>query len=195
MVARKPVTMDISIDFRLGADWDSRLIAWYGNGYKGYSHAAPLLSTGEAYVDARNDWVRNTDGTLVPPGVQRRPVAAEKAIRVTRASLAVPVATAAKWDRQLTGGIGNKYDQWDILGFITGHPLTEGKGYWICSEWSLVRLQALDLMSQTLPFPTRQCTPNSLLWMLGGREAPWRIRDLDPVTLAELPPTADATLH
>lgn len=158
-------TTEIGIDFLLGKDLSSRLIGWYGCGYGGFSHAAPRLMNGD-YIDARNNWTKTVDGKTIPAGVQRRPEAVESWTKCVRATLPVSLAEYKAWEKYLRAGINQRYDQADILGFILGKPLTQGDGYWICSEWGASSLQAINRLPKEFPFPLRECTPNSLLWMV-----------------------------
>lgn len=145
----------IRLQFVLGPDWSSRLIAWYGTGYGGYSHVDAVLKDG-TLLGARSD----TAGGQ-PPGVQIRPANYEKWVRQDRVELAVTPADAAEWERYLRTQVGCPYDKQGILGFILGEK-RHTPGYWICSALQTDALEHIHRIAP-LPVPPQQVTPDALL--------------------------------
>jgi hypothetical protein len=158
----------ITFDLVLGRAWSSRAIAWYGCGYGGLSHAAPMLRDG-SYIDARNDKM-TLKGQVIPAGVRRRPAGyLDNSIKHLRLSKRCSLTEYQTWENWLVSQIGDSYDQASILAFILGVSLTAGDGHWICSAMAGGSLVALNWIKQSeLPFPLHECTPNSLLWLLAG---------------------------
>jgi hypothetical protein len=147
---------EIAIDALLGPGWLSRTIAWYGNGYGGYSHAAGVLADGR-YLDARNDVIAG-----VPAGVQIRRATTEKSIKRTRASLTVSQAEYDDWEANLRAKITDDYGRTDIIDFITGRNKHDA-GHWICSALQINALQHIKRVPFPLYVPAHQITPNALL--------------------------------
>jgi hypothetical protein len=149
--------------FVLGADWSSRLIAWWGQGYGGWSHVDLLLPTGEL-LGARSDLVGGK-----PAGVQIRP--AQYAAWKRRSVLTLPCSAAqadAAEDFARTQ-VGCQYDKRDILGFILGREL-QTKGEWICSALQLDVVETAGII-QKLHVTPQQCPPNmfySIINAVGG---------------------------
>jgi hypothetical protein len=151
----------LAFDFILGPDWSSRFIAWYGNGYGGYSHCAPVLADGR-YLDARSDVL---DG--VPAGVHIRQPSSERWIKKRRASMIVPQSCYDEWEANLRARIGDGYGKVDIWGFITGHN-DHQNGHWICSAHAINSVQHVKIVPYPLPVPAHQITPNSALLILAS---------------------------
>ena len=162
----------IRIDFLLGKDWSSKLIAWYGNGYGGWSHAASLLQSG-MYVDSRADTIAG-----VPPGVRVRNPRSEKWSKRMRATLEVDEHTYVKWETSLLNRIGEPYAKIAIWEFITGKNETVD-GMWICSALAINALQHAKIIPFPLWVPAHQITPNTLLTVC--QVAGFRITDEDNV--------------
>lgn len=150
---------EIRFDFLLGPDLSSRFIAWYGNGYGGYSHVAPLLADGR-YLDARSDVLNG-----VPAGVHIRAPESEHWIKKRRASLTVPPACYEAWEANLRARINDGYGKVDIWGFITGRN-THQNGHWICSAHAINSVQHVKIVPYPLPVLAHQITPNSALLIL-----------------------------
>lgn len=148
--------IEIAVDFLLGPDWSSRWIAWYGNGYGGYSHVASVLADGR-YLDARSDVLGG-----VPAGVHIRDPKTEKWIKKRRATFQVWPDEYADWEANLRAKIGTPYAKSDILGFMTGHNDHEA-GQWMCSALAINALQHIKRVPYPLPVPAHQITPNSAL--------------------------------
>lgn len=143
----------IALDFLLGPDWPSRLIA---RGTEGeYSHVASLLEDG-TYIDARSDLL---GGVL--PGVQVRDPAKEAWVKRRRCTFEVPQATYDAWAAGLRSHIGEPYGKRDIVDFITGFD-DHSDGQWICSAVAVNELQLVGIIPP-LPAPSYRITPNSLL--------------------------------
>lgn len=104
----------IRLQFVLGASLSSRLIAWYGQGYGGYSHVDAVLPDGRL-LGARSDAVGG-----VYPGVRVRPANYEKWVRRTLVELPVTESRAHAWVEALQRQVGCQYDKQAILGFILG---------------------------------------------------------------------------
>src|ERR1700679_808009 len=121
---------EIAVDFLLGSDWTSRLIAWFGLGAGGYSHCASVIVDahgGERYLDARNDEIAG-----VPPGVHIREIATEEWVKKRRASLTVTQAEYDDWEANLRAKITDGYAQSDILGYLLNKDLHRN-GTYVCS--------------------------------------------------------------
>jgi hypothetical protein len=162
-VARK-----IALSFVCGADISSKLIAWYGNGYGGFSHVDSILSDG-TLAGARNDKIQYKDETL-PAGFQIRPKDYEEWSRRDIVQLEVADQQAVDWEDWLRHQVGKPYDSGAIIGFLFGFEDHE-KGHWICSAAGAGGLIHANVMPKP-PVPLHQITPNSLhlmLYALGGK--------------------------
>lgn len=146
----------IRLQFVLGAGVSSRLIAWYGNGYGGYSHVDGILSDGRL-LGARSDKCGGQ-----PPGVHIRPPAYETWAKRTLVTIESTDAEYADWEANLRAKINTPYAKGDILDFITGNAKHEA-GQWICSGLQINALQHIKRVPYPLPVPAHQVTPNSLL--------------------------------
>jgi hypothetical protein len=157
----------ITFDFVRSPDWISRFIAWYGNGYDGCAHVAPRLRDG-SYIDARNN-AMTVGGVRIPSGVQRRPAGyLDNSVKHIRATKPVSLTQYQAWTSWLVQHLNDGYDEADIFSFITGIPLTNGEGFWVCSALGLGSLQSVHELPQDMPFAVRECTPNSLLWIVAS---------------------------
>jgi hypothetical protein len=151
---------EIINDFILGASIESRLTAWYGEGYGGYSHVAPLLTSGPhvgMYCDARSNVVAG-----VPAGVQLRNPESETWVKKVKATLQVSSIERDEYEANLLQRVGAPYGHRDIWGFMTGKPMHEG-GHWICSAHAVDALQHIKRVVYPLPVAAHEITPNSLL--------------------------------
>lgn len=156
--------MIIQLQFVLGAGWGSRLIAWYGCGYGGYSHVDAIMSDG-TLIGARSDRIGGK-----PSGVQSRPADYENWIKRTIVSLEVTPQQHAIGEQFLLSTIGSGYDKDDILSLILGRPY-HASGHWICSWLMIAWLKQMGVFGD-LPFYPQQITPNSLLLavcVVGGK--------------------------
>ena len=146
----------VRLSFVLGADWSSRLIAWYGQGVGGWSHVDAVLPSGEL-LGARSDTIKG-----VAPGVQIRPPGYEKWKR--RAIVEVPVtpAQATEWERWLRKQVGRQYDNGAIWSFIIGGKDHE-PGHWICSACQFEGFEHIGLLQRALVEPS-QVTPDALFF-------------------------------
>lgn len=156
--------MSIELQFVLGADWTSKLIAWYGNGYGGYSHVDAVMPDG-ALAGARSDVVGNK-----PAGFQIRPAKYASWKRCTRVSIPCNADKRQRWLDLIEQKVGAAYDKADIVGLVIGRRL-ETNGAWICSAAQTDLLQAIALLPTPFPFIKQQITPNTLLAMccsIGG---------------------------
>jgi hypothetical protein len=147
----------IQLQFVLGAGLSSRLIAWWGNGYGGYSHVDGVLTNG-SLAGAREDRVGHR-----PAGFQVRPAGYEKWAKRTLVSIPSSDAEELAWEKFLLAQIGDGYDKTDILGLIIGKPLMS-TGHWICSAAQTAALVQVGKLPAP-PIPPQQVTPNSLLLM------------------------------
>jgi hypothetical protein len=169
----------LAFQFVCGADLSSRLIAWYGNGYGGYSHVDEIVTSQVAnrlapigsLIGARSDRIGK-----IPPGVQVRPPRYETCIRRCVAVLNCTENEELAAEHFISTQLGRQYDKPAILGFILGKPL-HGRGHWICSALQTQRLRVAGLIDR-LPDPDSQITPNSLLLILAAIGA--RIHVLPP---------------
>lgn len=149
--------------FVLGNGLSSRLIAWYGQGYGGWSHVDLLLPDGTC-LGARSDAVGGK-----PPGVQIRPHAYESWKRRTVLTLPCSAEQEAAAIAFARAEVNAPYDEADILGFILGREL-ETKGAWICSAYQLAVAEAGPVIPHMHVTP-QQCPPNmffSIINAVGG---------------------------
>jgi len=154
----------ITLQFVLGADWSSKLISWYGQGYGGYSHVDAVLSD-STLLGARSDKVGGQ-----PPGVQIRPPNYEKWSRRCIVTLAGTQALQPQWETFLRSQVGLPYDKADIIGLIIGRPLMS-QGHWICSALQTAALHLVTLFPD-MPETPQQVPPNMLLFgvlAIGGK--------------------------
>ncbi len=149
----------VSLQFVLGRSFPSRLIAWYGQGYGGFSHVDGVLEDG-SLIGARSDSVGGQ-----PPGIRIRPSGYESWAR--RAVVTFPHTEELYpiYERNAKKRIGEGYDKADILGFILGISLSQ-PGHWICSAFQTEQLEpgGVNLLP-LLPVQPQQITPNTLLLM------------------------------
>jgi hypothetical protein len=125
---------EIAVDFLLGPDCVSRIIARYGANTGGWSHCASVLKDGR-YLDARSDIVGG-----VPAGVHIRDPSKEKWVRKRRATLQVTDAEYADWEANLRAKITDAYGRSDIINIILGRP-GHHNGQWICSALAINAVQ------------------------------------------------------
>lgn len=167
----------IRLQFVLGADFSSRLIAWYGNGYGGYSHVDAVLPDG-SLAGARDDVIDpitpGWTGGAIPSGFHIRPPFYEKWKARDVISLPSTTAQEAAWEAWLRQQVGAPYDTGAIWGFALGRQ-DHDAGHWICSAAQTQALEQASLLPHIVSPPTSQITPNSLRLMvlaIGGKEAP-----------------------
>lgn len=146
--------------FVLGTDLSSKLIAWWGQSFGGWSHVDALLPDG-TLLGARSDAVGGK-----PPGVQVRPADYARAKWTRRTIIELPCSAyeAATWEAFLRSQINCGYDKADILGLILGKPLMTS-GHWICSALQLDALEVIGRIPK-IPLTPQQCPPNMLAAML-----------------------------
>ncbi len=157
--------------FVLGAGLSSRLIAWYGQGWGGYSHVDAVLADGRL-LGARSDQVGGQ-----PAGTHIRPAGYERWKRRTVVTLECTPAEYAGWEAALRAKIGTPYGKWDIVDFILGRD-NHQDGHWICSALQINALQHIRRVPYPLSIPAHRVTPDDLLLIdevIGG-------------TLTEYPP-------
>lgn len=146
--------MNVTLQFVLGNSWSSRLIAWYGSGYGGFSHVDAVMQDG-SLVGARSDQVGGQ-----PPGLRRRPPQYEHWRMQTLVTFPNTEALYPAFEKATLAKVGSGYDKADILGFIIGKPLMQ-PGHWICSAAQADSLAEVGLLHVS-PFSPQQITPTSL---------------------------------
>jgi hypothetical protein len=156
----------IRLQFVLGASIPSRLIAWYGEGYGGYSHVDGILSDGRL-LGARSDSVGGQ-----PPGTHIRPPDYEKWSKRDVVTLSATDEEYAGWEAAGRAKIGTPYDKGAIFGFLTGNDKHEG-GHWICSALQLNSLQHIGRVPFPFPVDAHQVTPNALLLVVAAIGGKW----------------------
>jgi hypothetical protein len=146
-----------AVSLVLGADLLSEGIAWWGQGYGGFSHADAILPTGE-YLGARSDHAGGK-----PPGVQVRPPRYERWKRQVILELPFTAEQTTAWLKFLMSQEGLGYDQGDILGLIIGRPLMTA-GHWICSalQFDAVQHPTVAWLPADLPVIPQQVSPNGI---------------------------------
>jgi hypothetical protein len=152
---------DIAIDFLLGTDRSSRLIAWFGQGPNGWSHCASVLADGR-YLDARVNVIGG-----VPPGIHIRDPAIEAWTKKLRATLQVTQTEYDDWEGNLRAKIGDGYASFDIVGFFLDRMLHR-PGTYDCSALVINALQHIKKVRFPLPIPAHQITPNSALLIVAS---------------------------
>lgn len=145
----------IHLQFVRGTSLTARAIAWWGNGYGGFSHVDALLPDG-TLLGARDDAVGGK-----PPGVQIRPQGYEKWDRKEVVEIATSSQQADVWRSYLRSQIGMQYDKGAIWDFILGRQDLHQAGHWICSALQTGALQAAGLLRR-LPVPDQQVSPDAL---------------------------------
>lgn len=148
--------------FVLGSGVSSRLVAWYGQGYGGWSHVDAILSDGTC-LGARSDTIRH-DGMTYPPGVQIRAAGYEAWVRRSVIEIRCPQPNEVIWEDFLRSQVGCQYDKADILGFVLGREL-KTDGEWICSALQLAGLEHAGILHKLHVTP-QQCPPNMLFTVL-----------------------------
>jgi hypothetical protein len=160
--------MIAELRFVLGAGLSSRLIAWYGQSSRGFSHVDAVIPVGDSYElwGERSDRIGGQ-----PPGLYPRPPNYEKWLRVERVLIPMHEAQYDTWVSWYHTNKGRKYDIGSIWGFIEGQDEHQ-PGRYICSA---AAYQALRACGKAHPAPYRpsQITPNALAFMatagLGGQ--------------------------
>jgi uncharacterized protein YycO len=148
----------IQLRFFGGSGISSRAIEWFSGGY--FSHVAAIWSETEL-LDSRSDIVAG-----VPSGVERRPIAAEKAsIMVTMELPTTPLQTIA-WRNFLASQIGKPYDKPAIWGFAFNRDWREPDS-WFCSELQAAALEKASICPQ-LYAPNNKITPVALATILSA---------------------------
>lgn len=156
----------VRLQFVLGAGWSSRLIAWYGQGYGGFSHVDAVLPDG-SLLGARYDRCGGQE-----PGVRIRPQGYERWLRRTLVTVPCTAQQAAAWQRWLRGELGKQYDPQAIWAFALGlAPKKDGR--WICSACQNAGLRDGAQLAHASSVPDSQVTPDALYQIategLGGR--------------------------
>lgn len=146
----------IELEWRLGSDLSSRLIAWYGQAWGGWSHVDARLPNGDL-AGARADAIGGK-----PPGFQIRPSGYEKAVRTCTMRLPCAAKQKQLWLAGIDRLVGAQYDTGNIIDFIIGRKPITNDGKWICSAAQTYLQQKIKLLP-TLPVPPQQITPNSLM--------------------------------
>lgn len=162
MKARK--TAYLEWQFVLGQGISSRLIAWFGQGYGGWSHVDFLMPDGSC-LGARSDVV-TAEGKAYPAGVEIRPAGYETWKRRSVMRLACTERQASHARSFLRKQIGCGYDKADIWGFILGREMkTEGE--WVCSAVQLEMMETVGLIPRMHVTP-QQCPPNMLFSVINA---------------------------
>lgn len=159
---------EIRIDFLLGQDWTSRLIARYGANTGGWSHCASVLKDGRL-LDARSDVL---DG--VPAGVHIRKSITERWVRKCTTTLEVTDVEYEEWEANLRAKITDAYGRSDIVSMLLGRP-GHHNGQWICSALAINGVQHisrswtaphLGFIPYPLPMEAHEISPDMALVIL-----------------------------
>jgi hypothetical protein len=159
---------EIAVDFLLGPDCTSRIIARYGANTGGWSHCASVLKDGR-YLDARSDVL---DG--VPAGVHIRQPTSERWVRKRRATLQVTDGEYDDWEANLRAKITTAYGRSDIVNILLGRP-GHVAGQWICSALAINAVQHisrswtqphLGFVPYPLPYEAHEISPDVALMIL-----------------------------
>lgn len=151
----------------------SHLIAWWGFGWDGYSHADAVLPDG-SLLGARSDRIKLSDGERLLPGVRVRPAGYERWERRTLFWRSATPQLAQAWREGLKGKCGTAYDKDGILRLILGRqPQDDGRDF--CSCLQLVELQELGVIGDLSVAP-QQVSPTALGMVLSALK--WNIEEL-----------------
>src|ERR1700677_5080321 len=137
---------EVAVEFRLGPDCSSRLIARYGVQTGGWSHCALVLADGR-FLDARSDVLKRVDQKcnvpdVVPAGVHIRDPQSERWVRKRRATLQVTDAEYSEFEASARAKITTAYGRSDIVNILLGRP-GHVAGQWICSAFAINECQHL----------------------------------------------------
>lgn len=157
--------------------FSSKLIAWWGNGWNGYSHI-DIVTPGGLFIGARSDEVGGK-----PPGVWPRPADYERQHleRLTLIDIPCDQDQADDAHAWLNAQVGDLYDPGDIIRLITGEEVAATQGHWICSALFTGFLMAGRILKKG-PVPPQQVTPDGcdlLCWALGGVYYPQGLPGID----------------
>ena len=144
----------MKLQFVLGHDWTSDLIAWFGGANTGFSHVDAVLPDG-CLLGSRSDQIG-----LIPPGVQIRPPAYDR-WRYYRV-LTVPATPAqdVAFYEFLHQQLGKPYDKTAIVSFILNRNWREDDA-WYCSELQTAALEAAGVIPELVSTPAK-ISPNAL---------------------------------
>ncbi len=149
--------------FVRASDPASLAIAWFGGG--DFSHIDCIYPDGSC-VGARSDTLHLKDGTVLLPGVQRRPPGYLKFARRCVMQLEVTVQQAHDFYDFLDHAIGAPYDSLAIIGFIAGRSWYRD-GTYICSELQAAALTKAKIV-KPLYLTANRITPNDLTLILSA---------------------------
>jgi hypothetical protein len=158
----------LRVDFFLGPDCISRLIARYGANTGGWSHCASVLKDGRL-LDARSDVLAG-----VPAGVHIRRPETEPWVRRCSATLEVTDVEYADWEANLRAKITDAYGRSDIVSILIGRP-GHHDGQWICSALAINAVQHvsrswtrphLGFVPFPLPMEAHEISPDMALLSL-----------------------------
>lgn len=148
----------IRLQFVLGTDWTSDLIAWFGGANTGFSHVDAVLPDG-SLLGSRSDQIG-----LIPPGVQIRPPNYARWRYTKVLSLATPQETA--FYNFLRQQLGKPYDKTAIVGFIVNRNWRDDDS-WYCSELQTAALEAASIVPSLVSTPAK-ISPNALALVLSA---------------------------
>jgi hypothetical protein len=162
-VAPSPNSIDsITLQVVAGTGLLSDAIAWWGNGYHGFSHVDAVMKDG-SLIGARDDWITPLgvpNARPILPGIQRRPPFYEKWKRRATLTFLCTSKIAQEWAAWQEQGIGLPYDEDAILGMVFGRRW-HAEGHWICSARQIDGLQTFGFIHR-LRTPSQQITPDTV---------------------------------
>lgn len=144
----------IALQFVAAPGLASRAIAWWGNGWHGYSHVDAVLPSGEL-LGARSDRVGGK-----PAGVQIRPQGYERWLRREVLVLPASPSQAAEWIDFLVRQVGRPYNQAGIIDLALSRAAT-ANGHWFCSQLQCAALETVRVLP-SLGVPPARITPDTL---------------------------------
>jgi hypothetical protein len=152
-----------TLQFVLGQGLSSRVIAYWGQAYGGFSHVDAMIPTGDSYelYGERSDRVGGK-----PPGLYPRPPEYESWVRVERVKIPMTSVQYDAWVRWYRRNVGRPYDIGTIWGDIFGRADHE-PGRYICSAAAYEALHACGKAHQA-PYHPSQITPNALALMVSA---------------------------
>lgn len=150
----------LGVMFRKGPGLISNTISWFGQGPRGWSHAASVLESGK-FLDARSD--RCGD---VPSGVYERDPDSEPWISQCLCTLEVSQPTYDDWFANLQAKVTTKYARWDIVEDFILRKDKHVAGQWFCSALAVNALQHVKIIRYPLPIPAHLIVPNALLLLV-----------------------------
>lgn len=130
----------ITLQFVRASGISSKLIAWWGSGWNGFSHVDAVLPDGRLF-GARSDAIGYR-----PPGVWDRPQNYDPTWEaIEQIHIPADSTTTTLWLNSLLKEKGKKYDKPGIVRFLLGRePVNDGM--WFCSALQESKIEERGLI-------------------------------------------------